>query len=290
MSDTGIPVAFIDYFGRLKTRLVPVWKHNAAPRISQALAREDQSLRLELAKRFVAAKLANSAHVLGGYAKNYSDNILKIVRNKLLSLGEPLKDAKSINDVMGVEGIGAKFYWEAFGTLARCDFCEWKGRNRRPPKDPVNSLLSYAYAVIAQIILTYLELSGLDPYIGYLHSVDDRKPALALDMIEPFRALYADKLALRLLNRRQISEGDFEIDVHINNGVYMTLDARKLLVKEIYDTISSCEEDMGMESPRSAILADIDKFRTAANNRKLDEFIPYAADRENKIYKCLGLI
>lgn len=290
MSDTGIPVAFIDRFGRLKTRLVPIWRHNARPRIGQAMAWGDEVLRTRLAKRFVAAKLSNSAHVLNMYAKNYKDALLRYSRDRLLNLGEKLVSAGNVDEVMGVEGIGAKYYWEAFGVLVRCDFCGWNGRNRRPPKDPINSMLSYTYAVVTQMALTYLELSGLDPYIGYLHSVDERKPSLALDLIEAFRALYADKLVLRLINRGQIKSDDFEIDVHVNNGIYMKLEARKLLVKEICETINSCDEDMGMSSTRSALLQDIENFKKLSGFGKLDEYVPYFANREDKIYRCLDLL
>ena len=287
MSDTGIPVAFIDRFGRLKTRLVPIWRHNARPRIGQTLAWRDGVVRLSLAKRFVAAKLSNSAHVLNMYAKNYSDGALRLVRDRLTGLAGKLVSASSVDEVMGVEGIGGKYYWEAFGLLLRCDFCKWNGRNRRPPKDPVNSVLSYTYAVVAQMALTYLELSGLDPYIGYLHSVDERKPSLALDLIEPFRALYADRLVLRLMNRGQIKSEDFEIDGHINNGIYMKLEARKLLVKEICDTINYCEEDMGMSSPQSALLDDIRRLKELAGAGRLCEFVPYFANKGDELYGCL---
>ena len=290
MSDTGIPVAFIDHFGRLKTRLAPVWSSKARPRINQALAWKNEALRLALAKKFVAAKLSNSAHVLNSYAKNYAYPVLKGARDRLLILSDNLVSAPTISDVMGVEGIGAKYYWEAFGFLTRCNFCKWQGRNRRPPKDPINSVLSYTYAVITQMALTYLELSGLDPYIGYLHSVDDRKPSLALDLIEPFRALYADKLALRLINRGQIKSDDFEIDAHPNNGIFMKLEARKLLVKEICSTINSCEEDMDLTSPQSAMLADIEILKKLACAGSLEDFIPYFANKENKLYECLGLL
>lgn len=290
MSDTGVPVAFIDRYGRLKTRLVPVWRHNARLRINQALAWNDKAVLLRLSKRFVAAKLSNAAHVLNAYAKNYTDPILRAVRDRMIKLADNLVTAGSVTEVMGVEGVGSKYYWEAFGVLVRCNFCSWSGRNRRPPKDPINAVLSYTYSIVTQVALTYLELSGLDPYIGYLHSVDERKPSLALDMIEPFRALYADRLVLRLMNRGQIKSDDFEIDGHENNGIYMKLGARKLLVKEIYDSINMCDEQMGMLSPRSALIADIERLRKVCEDGVVDEFIPYFADKGSNLYRCLDHI
>jgi len=288
MMDIGVPLAFIDSFGRLRTRLTPVWKHNALPRIGQSLSWDNESIRLLLAKRFVAAKLINSVHILKSYAKNYSYPVIKLSRDKIVKNIEAIARASSLNEVLGIEGISAKIYWEAFGSLLKCDFCRWEGRNRRPPRDPINAALSYSYAIITSLVIGYLELSGLDPYIGYLHSVDAGKPSLALDMVEPFRAIYVDKIVLKLFNRKQFNAAHF-----INNGVhgvFMNLEARKLLAKEIYGAIKSSDEDMDSYALETHILRDIESFKKLAQARELEDFVPYIVGGGDDICKCQDLL
>ena len=288
LADIGIPVAFIDDFGRIKTRLVPPWKHNAIPRIEQAKCCIDTQRRLKLAKAFVVGKMANQAYLLNCYTKNYTNLSLKIVRDKILSQGESIANARDIETLMGIEGVNAKRYWDCFGELLNCEFCKWNGRNRRPPKDPINATLSYSYAVLSGVILTYLELNGLDPYIGYLHSIEDRKPALALDMIEAFRSIYIDRLVLKLFNRKQFKFEDFVLDGSLSRGVFLSLESRKLLIRHIYETINECDECLNMKSVQSEIIRDIERFKKLAIEGCLETFVPYVADPQNKLITCLG--
>ena len=282
----GIPTAFLDQNGIIRSRLVPSFSSNVHARIAQAIAWENIDMRLKLAKVFVAAKLANQAHSIALYEKNNVDNVFKITRKFILSLGEKLSQADSVNEVLGVEGIAAVAYWKAFGAMIKNKNFTWTGRKKHPSLDPVNAMLSYGYAILSNIVHSYLELSDLDPYVGYLHSTDSRKMSFAYDIIEPYRALFVDKLVIRMINLSMVSKDDFYQDG--GNGIFMVDNARKLLVKEICGSINSCDEELSMNSVQKLILEDIEKFNNLAKERSLGNFMPYVADIDSKIIKCLN--
>jgi CRISPR-associated protein Cas1 len=113
-----------------------------------------------------------------------------------------------LGTLQGLEGAGSRAY---FGVLGRLLVGEWtfEGRQRRPPRDPVNALLSFGYVLLTNQVSSAVSIVGLDPYVGYLHSSQFGKPALALDVMEPFRPLVVDSTVLTVLNNRMLSEGDF---------------------------------------------------------------------------------
>jgi CRISP-associated protein Cas1 len=119
---------------------------------------------------------------------------------------------QDIDSLFGIEGTAAREYFAAFPALST-DHQGSVGsftRSRRPPTDPINCLLSFLYGMLRVAVHGALEQVGLDPYIGFLHGIRPGKPALALDLMEEFRPLLADRLALTLLNRRELQEDDFE--------------------------------------------------------------------------------
>jgi CRISPR-associated protein Cas1 len=112
---------------------------------------------------------------------------------------------------MGVEGNAARVYYEVFALLVRPETgFSFPGRVRRPPTDPVNALLSFHYGLVRAMVHGACEQVGLDPYVGFLHGIRPGKPALALDLMEEFRAVLADRAVLTLVNRRQVTGADFE--------------------------------------------------------------------------------
>ena len=140
---------------------------------------------------------------------------------------EQLSGAQDLAVLRGLEGVGSKAYFAVLRAGLR-----WEGeqtfvkRNRRPPRDPVNALLSFGYQLLTQSIFTAVELVGLDPYAGFFHSETYGRPALVLDLVEEFRSLVVDSVVLRLINKKMLKEGNFEIGE--NGGVY--LDRRGLKI------------------------------------------------------------
>jgi CRISPR-associated protein Cas1 len=116
-----------------------------------------------------------------------------------------------LGQLMGLEGAGAAAYFGVFGSLFPDGFGHmFTGRHKRPPTDPINALLSYGYTLLTTQAIAAAQIVGFDPYVGYLHSTQYGKPALALDVIESFRAPVVDSVVLTLLNNRMLTSDDFD--------------------------------------------------------------------------------
>lgn len=272
----GIPVTFLDREGRVRSRLIAPFKHDAAPRIEQVKTYLDPSGRLLLAKRWVDAKLANGAAVLQRHASNYPDSQLRRAAAQIRHLRSKITNASDISELMGFEGLAGRIYFSVFNRMLREDWLTFNGRNRRPPSDPANALLSYCYAILRNEILAMLEGAGLDAYIGYLHGPEPRRPALALDLMEPFRPVLADRLVLRLINLGTIKLEHFE-SRNPQPGIFITAEGRSAILEAVVPWSNSCDEflDNKLHSPRGLLRKEIDRFATAAREEKILEFRPY---------------
>ena len=135
-----------------------------------------------------------------------------------------------MDEARGLEGDAAATYFSALQCLIREDRSTFafSGRNRRPPRDPVNALISFIYALVLSNCVAGLEEVGLDPQIGFLHAIRPGRPSLALDLMEEFRPALADRLALTLINRRQITDNHFE--VRPGGGVLLSDDGRRTVI------------------------------------------------------------
>jgi CRISPR-associated protein Cas1 len=155
--------------------------------------------RLELVKAIVTAKIHNQYQVL--YRNNERDNPLKERKSQV-------KNQKTLDQVRGIEGLAAREYFACWPRMVGKQWT-FTGRNRRPPTDPVNSLLSFAYGLLRVQVTAAVHVAGLDPYIGYLHEVHHGQPSMVLDLMEEFRALIADNVVLTVLHKREIQPPDF---------------------------------------------------------------------------------
>jgi CRISPR-associated protein Cas1 len=180
----------------------------------------------------IAGKIHNARQVLLRSARDTSGHrqaALRASADLLAQRLELLATAAGVNEAMGVEGIAARDYFAVMPQLL-ADSKTWhaSGRHKRPPTDPLNCLLSFLYGLLRVAVHGALEQVGLDPYIGFLHGVRPGKPALALDLMEEFRPLLADRLALTMLNRRELTNHDFE---RLPNGGYrLTEPGRKTVI------------------------------------------------------------
>jgi CRISPR-associated protein Cas1 len=172
---------------------------------------------LEIARAIIAGKLKNSRSVIMRGARETLDDgetstLTRYAANLAASL-RAIKDAADMDTLRGLEGEAAHGYFEALNLIvkpqARGAFM-LNGRTRRPPLDRFNALLSFMYSMLMNDCRSALETVGLDPQLGFLHAVRPGRAALALDLQEEFRSIFADRLALTLINRGQITEGDFD--------------------------------------------------------------------------------
>ncbi|MGB7443444.1 MAG: type I-D CRISPR-associated endonuclease Cas1d [Coleofasciculaceae cyanobacterium] len=198
--ELGMPVHYLSVFGKYLGSALPGYSRNGQLRLAQFEVYKDEARKLELVKTIVTAKIHNQYHVLYRYGQK--DNPLK--QRKHL-----VKEQKTFDQVRGVEGLAAREYFAHWQEILG-EKWQFSGRNRRPPLDPVNSLLSFAYGLLRVQVTAAVHVAGLDPYIGYLHEVTRGQPAMVLDLMEEFRALVADSLVLAVFSRNKLKQKDFK--------------------------------------------------------------------------------
>ncbi len=198
--ELGMPVHYLSSFGKHLGAALPGYSRNGQLRLAQYQRYLETEQRLALVKAIVAAKIHNQNAVL--YRHNVRESTLKQRKRQVES-------QKSLDQVRGIEGLAAREYFGCWTEMLGNQW-QFKGRNRRPPTDPVNALLSFAYGLLRVQVTTAVHLAGLDPYIGYLHEVQRGQPALVLDLMEEFRPLVADNIVLLVLNKREIQPQDFD--------------------------------------------------------------------------------
>lgn len=225
--ELGMPIHYLSGFGKYLGSALPGHSRNGQLRLAQYQTYCDLEKRLTLVKAIVTAKIHNQSAVL--YRHHQRDHALKQHKGNV-------KKQTSIDQVRGVEGIAAKDYFGCWAKMLDADW-QFAGRNRRPPTDPINALLSFAYGLLRVQVTAAAHLAGLDPYIGYLHEVTRGQPALVLDLMEEFRPLVADNLVLAVVNNREIKTQDFSESL----GAYRLTDAARKTFLQAFERKMSDE-------------------------------------------------
>ena len=230
-ADNGVSLSFLSPNGRFIGRLQGPVHGNVLLRKTQYQINDDNKRSLHFAQLFVAGKIQNYRTILQRFIRDNGDSIQ--IAGTIKSLEKSKQWALNANDVpslIGVEGDAANSYFEVFPMLLlhQKDGFPFHGRNRRPPKDAVNAMLSFVYALLANETAAALETVGLDPYVGFLHSLRPGRTSLALDLMEELRAYLGDRLVLSLINRKQVSPNDFITQGE--SGVIMTDNCRKTVL------------------------------------------------------------
>ncbi|ACV63728.1 CRISPR-associated protein Cas1 [Desulfofarcimen acetoxidans DSM 771] len=223
--DRGTEVHFVSRAGKYYGSLQPALTKNSALRIAQHKAYQDMELRLKYAVLFVQGKLANMRTILLRYNRDLKEKQLEEAICRLKSLSKNLYKADSLNSLMGIEGAATREYFRVFNYMIKQHVpFNFQQRSRRPPGDPVNALLSFAYTLLTKDMIASVSIVGYDPYIGFLHRSDYGRPALALDFIEEFRPIVADSVVLTVLNKGMINTDDFEYKM---GGCFLNDSGRK---------------------------------------------------------------
>lgn len=234
LADNGQSLVLLDGHGRFKARLEGPVSGNILLRRAQHEKASDAAFTLEVARACVAGKLRNSRQVLlRGARETKADADAGALTRGAADLAAALRAlpaAANLDAVRGVEGEAARQYFGCINRIVRADAREdfsLDGRTRRPPRDRMNALLSFLYAMLMNDCRSAVESVGLDPQLGFLHAVRPGRAALALDLMEEFRH-QADRLALTLVNRGQLQAGDFTL--HEGGGVTLAEQGRKAVV------------------------------------------------------------
>ncbi len=228
--ETGTLLSFFNPYGRFLARVVGKQQGNVLLRRAQyRLA--DQAPET-IARNVVAAKVQSSRAVLHRYLRNHGqrDEVAN-AKDRLKQIIEQIRVLKDIDVIRGLEGEAASHYFGVFNHLITNNQSgfEFNSRTRRPPKDPVNAMLSFLYSILGQEVSGALQGVGLDPQVGFLHKERPGRDSLAQDLLEEFRAYMVDRLVLSLINRQQVGVTDFVTDAV--GGVTMKDGTRKQILQ-----------------------------------------------------------
>ncbi len=227
-AEHDLAVSFLTEHGRFLARVCSPVHGNVLLRREQYRRADTPPAALAVARPIVAAKIQNARQLLLRGAREADESTkaetLRQGAGHLAALLVQLRGATDLDSVRGHEGAAARAYFDSFSALIRQpgDDFVMNGRTRRPPRDPVNALLSFLYALVQHDCTAALESVGLDPAVGYLHVDRPGRPSLTLDLMEEFRPLLADRLVVALINRRQVSAQGFATDP----GGAVTMDER----------------------------------------------------------------
>jgi CRISP-associated protein Cas1 len=233
-SERGLAIAFLTNRGRFLARVHGPISGNVLLRRAQYRTSDDAGASARLARSFVLGKVANARSVILRALRDHPGGPGEPdVRRAVALLGDGLRRIEQETDlerVRGLEGEAAHTYFGVLDTLivAQKDTFSFHGRRRRPPPDNVNALLSFLYTLLTHDAASAVEGVGLDPQVGFLHRDRPGRPGLALDLAEEFRAFLADRLALSLVNRRQIDGKGFTTTE--TGGVVMTDETRRAVL------------------------------------------------------------
>lgn len=238
-AESGVAVTFLSMTGRLIARVDAPASGNVLLRREQFRQADSPVACAKLAKQFVAGKLRNARTLLQRAARESDapDDIAQLEKASadVAHAIQALERSDDLDVIRGHEGDAARAYFGAFSAMVRCqrEVFAMRERTRRPPLDPLNALLSFVYALLLHDCVAALTAAGLDPAVGFLHADRPARPSLALDLMEEFRPLVADRLVLSLVNRRQLDGKGFCVR---DGGAVEMSDATRRAVVEAYQT------------------------------------------------------
>lgn len=232
-ADHNVGIAFLSPSGSYIASLDSGARGNVLLRRTQYRIADNPEEAGALAQRFVAGKVVNQQKVLNRFVRDYRPEgaLADKFREGQGFTKQFLKELEKITDVasiMGIEGAVARRYFELFPCLILNQDFSFSGRNRRPPTDSINAMLSFFYTLLSGSCRAALQTVGLDPYVGFLHADRPGRSSLALDLMEELRAYLVDRFVLSAINNRQVSPKDFVWQGE--TGVFMTDECKKKLL------------------------------------------------------------
>ena len=243
-AEYGIIISFLTPSGKFLARSVGKTYGNVIVRRAQYRIADDPKHSLHIAANMISAKMTNSAAVLRRVLSDHRDcvdavrieNAAADIRNSAIRA----YSAESSESLRGLEGECANRYFSVFDELILTQKEEFRynGRNRRPPMDPVNAMLSFGYALMTSLCTSALESAGLDPYVGFFHTDRPGRCSLALDLLEEFRAPFVDRFVLTMINKKVVSESSFH---RKENGAVLLTDAARA------DFLTKCQKKKSEE-------------------------------------------
>ena len=229
-AERGISLMFLSEHGRFLARVEGPVSGNILLRKRQFESLSDYNFSSSFVRTLLMAKIRNSKTVLlrSARSEESADSALYGAASRLSELAKALHDVASIDTMRGIEGAVATIYFSCFDRMlgASCPF-RFETRSRRPPKNEVNAVLSFAYTLLRREVTSALETVGLDPAAGYLHTLRPGRPSFALDLMEELRGPLCDRFVLTLFRRKQLSSAQFDLD---GEAVYLNEKGRRTVL------------------------------------------------------------
>ncbi|MCD8106661.1 MAG: type I-C CRISPR-associated endonuclease Cas1c [Oscillospiraceae bacterium] len=238
-AEREVNLAFFTPKGKFLARTTGITHGNVLLRQTQYRIADSPEKSVEIAKCFILGKVCNCRNSIERTRRDHGmrvdDNILRIASDQLKSYIPLISSAADTDSLRGFEGVAANAYFDAFDEMILGDkeLFRFTVRSRRPPLDPINALLSFAYSILTNDCASALEAVGLDSYVGFMHTARPGRKSLALDLMEELRPCIADRFVLTLINTRQLHKKDF--DFLDSGAVIMSDDARKTFLRAWQD-------------------------------------------------------
>ena len=233
----GIDLVFFTPTGKFLARVAGQPAGNVLLRRQQYRLCDDAERSLEVSRNFIIGKIFNSRWVLERTNRDHPTQVnVHLLQGKSEELKGYLAEARSaqsVDELRGIEGSAARSYYHAFGeaVLVDDDIFAFRGRNKRPPKDAVNAMLSFAYTLLANDCASALNGVGLDPFVGAMHALRPGRKSFALDLMEELRSPFADRIVLTCINNRMMSESSFRF---FEDGAVLLNDAGRRKFLEVW--------------------------------------------------------
>ncbi len=271
LMEKGIDVSYLTYSGKYLGSAAAEASKNIFLRFEQYMFYLDGERRLTMARTITANKISNQMEILKEHRRSDREYDWDRDINNMSKLRRSLQNHMTSNEILGVEGMCSNIYFGAFGHMIDCDF-SFNGRNRRPPRDPINVIISLAYTLLTKEVSSALDSESFEPYLGFLHGIRYGRKSLALDIVEEFRQPVVDRLVLILFNKRMIGRYDFEFPEE--GRVVLTEDGFKKFCSEYERWMNGQNSLAGSKSFRSLIRDQVSQLKRAI--RDGEEYRPYS--------------
>lgn len=219
LMEKGIDISYFTFSGKYIGHTSADMSKNIFLRFAQHEYYHNMEKRLEMAREIVRNKVCNQIQLIRTHhwleKYTWREDV-----EKMESLIETLSDRKTSNEILGIEGMCSNIYFGAYGHMFQCRIA-FQGRNRRPPRDPINVILSLGYTFLTKEVCSSLEAESFEMYLGFLHGIRYGRKSLALDIVEEFRQPFIDRMVLRCFNKGMFSEYDFDTE---GDGIVLTED------------------------------------------------------------------
>lgn len=273
--EKGIDISYFTFSGKYLGSTSADTSKNIFLRLAQYNLYQTIDARTALARKIVSNKISNQIHLIRSHRWESPDSSIHEDIKQLEALQNGTKSAESTNELMGFEGKASNIYFQDYGKMFKCS-CQFPGRNRRPPRDPINVIISLGYTFLTKEVSLALESESFEMYLGFLHGIRYGRKSLPLDMVEEFRQPIIDRMTLKLFNKRMIQEFDFSTD---GSAIHLNEEGFQKFCREFERWMSDPEISGESTGYRSIIQNQARALKYAI--QKKGEYEPYCLKKKN---------